>query len=213
MRMADKVKVVVADDHAIWRTGMRADLGEAFWVMEDVADAEAAIKATRRLRPDVVAADLRMPEGGGIRVAAEVADVCPVVILTVSEAESDLLDAIAAGASGYLVKSSTTEELRSGLFRAAAGEPVFSPGLAALVLGDFATPATTPDGERVKPLSTREREVLREVALGATYREIGEKLFIAEKTVENHVRNILDKLRLRRRAELVRWAVKRGMDE
>lgn len=153
--MADKVKVVVADDHAIWRTGMRADLGEAFWVMEDVADAEAAIEATRRLRPDVVAADLRMPEGGGIRVAAEVADVCPVVILTVSEAESDLLDAIAAGASGYLVKSSTTDELRSGLFRAAAGEPVFSPGLAALVLGDFATPATTPDGERVKPLSTR----------------------------------------------------------
>ena len=95
--MADKVKVVVADDHAIWRTGMRADLGEAFWVMEDVADAEAAIKATRRLRPDVVAADLRMPEGGGIRVAAEVADVCPVVILTVSEAESDLLDAMISG--------------------------------------------------------------------------------------------------------------------
>jgi DNA-binding NarL/FixJ family response regulator len=82
--MADKVKVVVADDHAIWRTGMRADLGEAFWVMDDVADAEAAIEATRRLRPDVVAADLRMPNGGGIRVAAEVADVFPVVILTVT---------------------------------------------------------------------------------------------------------------------------------
>ncbi len=211
--MADKVKVIVADDHDIWRTGMRADLGEAFWVLDDVADAEAAIEATRRLRPDVVAADLRMPQGGGIRVAAEVSDICPVVILTVSEAESDLLDTVAAGASGYLLKSSSTEELRAGLYRAATGQPVFSPGLAALVLGDFAAPVTTPDGQPVKPLSTREREVLREVALGATYREIGEKLFIAEKTVENHVRNILDKVRLRRRSELVRWAVKRGMDE
>lgn len=211
--MGETVKVVVADDHAIWRTGMKADLGDAFWVLADAADAEEAIEAVHSHRPDVVAADLRMPKGGGIRVASEVSEICPVVILTVSEAESDLLDAVAAGASGYLVKSSTTEELRSGLYRAARGEPVFSPGLAALVLGDFATTPTTPDGKAIRPLSDREREVLREVALGSTYKEIGETLFIAEKTVENHVRNILDKLRLRRRAELVRWAVKRGLDE
>lgn len=209
----DRVRLVVADDHSIWRTGMRADLGEAFWVVADAADADEAIAAVERHRPDVVAADLRMPEGGGIRVAAECSSICPVVILTVSEAEEDLLDAVAAGASGYLLKSSTTEELRTGLFRAAAGEPVFSAGLAALVLGDFAAPATTPDGDQVRPLSPREREVLREVALGATYREIGEKLFISDKTVENHVRNILDKVRLRRRSELIRWAVRRGIDE
>lgn len=209
----DRVRLVVADDHGIWRTGMRADLGEAFWVVADAPDAQRAIEAVHEHRPDVVAADLRMPEGGGIRVAAECASICPVVILTVSEAEADLLDAVAAGASGYLLKSSTTEELRAGLFRAASGQPVFSPGLAALVLGDFSTDPTTPDGEAIRPLSPREREVLREVALGSSYREIGETLFISEKTVENHVRNILDKLRLRRRSELIRWAVKRGIDE
>lgn len=211
--MTDRVRVLVADDHAIWRAGMRADLGEAFWVVDDVPDADTAIEAAGRLRPDVVAADLRMPGGGGIRVAAQVHEICPVVILTVSEAEQDLLDAVAAGASGYLLKSSTSDELRAGLFRAAQGEPVFSAGLAALVLGDFAQRPTTPDGEPIQPLSEREREVLREVAQGATYKQIGERLFIAEKTVENHVRNILTKLRLNRRTELVRWAVKRGMDE
>lgn len=209
----DQVRIVVADDHGIWRTGMRADLGDAFWVVADAADADEAIAAVHRHTPDVVAADLRMPGGGGIRVASECSAICPVVILTVSEAEADLLDAVAAGALGYLLKSSSTDELRAGLFRASSGEPVFSPGLAALVLSDFATNATTPNGEHIRPLSTREREVLREVALGSSYREIGETLFISEKTVENHVRNILDKLRLRRRSELIRWAVKRGIDE
>lgn len=213
MSAHERVRLVVADDHSIWRTGMRADLGEAFWVVADAADAAEAVALVERHRPDVVAADLRMPEGGGIRVAAECSAICPVVILTVSEAESDLLDAVAAGAAGYLLKSSSSDDLRRGLYRAAAGEPVFSPGLAALVLGDFASTPTTPDGTEVRPLSPREREVLREVALGATYREIGESLFISEKTVENHVRNILDKLRLRRRSELIRWAVRRGIDE
>lgn len=212
-RGGSRVRVVVADDHGIWRAGMRADLGDAFWVVGDAADAEEAIAVVRVQKPDVVAADLRMPGGGGIRVAAEVSDLCPVVILTVSEAEQDLLDAVAAGAAGYLVKSSTTDELRRGLYRAARGEPVFSAGLAALLLSDFGRRARTPEGEAVKPLSDREREVLRHVARGQSYRQVGEALFIAEKTVENHVRNILTKLRLNRRHELVRWAIRRGMDE
>src|SRR5204862_8256879 len=127
-----KVRVVVADDHSIWRAGMRADLGDAFWVVGEAADAEETMRVVREVKPDVVACDLKMPEGGGIRVAAEASDVCPVVILTVSEQEQDLLDAVAAGAAGYLVKSSESEELRAGLFRAAQGDPVFSPGLAAL---------------------------------------------------------------------------------
>jgi DNA-binding NarL/FixJ family response regulator len=211
--VSSKIKVLVADDHAVWRSGMRAELGEAFWVAGEAEDAPAAIELAHRLQPDVVAADLRMPDGGGLRVAAELSDQFPVVILTVSEAHDDLLAAIGAGAVGYLVKSSTVAEIGAGLAAASRGEPVFSASLAALVLGDFARPATTPDGRPVKALSAREREVLRLVARGSTYRAVGEELFIAERTVENHVRNILEKLRLNRRDELIRWAAKRGLDE
>jgi DNA-binding NarL/FixJ family response regulator len=209
----ERIKVLVADDHAVWRSGMRAELGEAFWVVGEAEDAPTAIELAHRLHPDVIAADLRMPDGGGLRVAAELADEFPVVILTVSEAHDDLLEAIAAGAVGYLVKSSTVAEIGAGLAAASRGEPVFSASLAALVLGDFARPAKTPDGRPVKALSAREREVLRLVARGSTYRAVGEELFIAERTVENHVRNILEKLRLNRRDELIRWAAKRGLDE
>lgn len=212
-RPAGKITVLVADDHAIWRSGMRAELGDAFWVVGETADAASTIAEARRLAPDVVAADLRMPDGGGLRVAAELSDEFPVVILTVSENHEDLLAAIAAGAVGYLVKSSDPSDIGAGLAAAARGEPVFSASLAALVLGDFARPATTPDGRPVKALSEREREVLRLVARGLTYRSVGDQLHIAERTVENHVRNILEKLRLNRRDELIRWAAKRGLDE
>ncbi len=211
--MSSKIKVLVADDHAVWRSGMRAELGEAFWVIGEAEDAPTAIEMARTLQPDVVAADLRMPDGGGLRVAAELSDEFPVVILTVSEAHDDLLAAIGAGAVGYLVKSSTVAEIGAGLAAASRGEPVFSASLAALVLGDFTRVAKTPDGKPVKALSPREREVLRLVARGSTYRAVGEELFIAERTVENHVRNILEKLRLNRRDELIRWAAKRGLDE
>ncbi|HEU5084354.1 MAG TPA: response regulator transcription factor [Acidimicrobiales bacterium] len=211
--MSDRIKVLVADDHAVWRSGMRAELGEAFWVVGEAADAPGAIELARSVQPDVIAADLRMPDGGGLRVAAELSDEFPVVILTVSETHEDLLDAIGAGAVGYLLKSSTVAEIGAGLAAAARGEPVFSASLAALVLGDFARTAKTPDGRPVKVLSAREREVLRLVARGSTYRAVGEELFIAERTVENHVRNILEKLRLNRRDELIRWAAKRGLDE
>ena len=211
--MSSKIKVLVADDHAVWRSGMRAELGEAFWVVGEAEDAPTAIEMARTLQPDVIAADLRMPDGGGLRVAAELSDEFPVVILTVSEAHDDLLAAIGAGAVGYLVKSSTVAEIGAGLAAASRGEPVFSASLAALVLGDFTRVAKTPDGKPVKALSPREREVLRLVARGSTYRAVGEELFIAERTVENHVRNILEKLRLNRRDELIRWAAKRGLDE
>ena len=204
------VKVVIADDHAIWRSGLRADLGENFTVVGEAADAAEAIKVIEATDPDLVLSDLHMPEGGGIALVKALAGSVPVVMLTVSEAESDLLDAIAAGALGYLVKSTEPDELREQLWKASKGEPVFSASLAALVLTEFRRlhKAETP-GES---LSEREREVLQYVARGHTYKEIGEKLFISPKTVENHVRNILKKLQLNRKQELIRYALDHGIE-
>ena len=204
------LRVVVADDHQIWRSGLRADLGDGFAVVGEAGDAGTAIEVIRREKPDLVVCDLHMPDGGGIRVARECADVAPIVMLTVSEAERDLLDAVAAGAVGYLVKSTPVEELRWSLRRAADGEPVFSPSLAALVMGEFRRLHKGAGGAQA--LSEREREVLQYVARGHTYREIGEQLFIAEKTVENHVRNILGKLHLSRKQELIRYALEHGIE-
>jgi DNA-binding NarL/FixJ family response regulator len=205
-----QVRVVIADDHAIWRSGVRADLGENFAVVGEAADADEAIDVIGRTRPDLVICDLHMPNGGGIKVARECGEHTHVVMLTVSEAERDLLDAVAAGAQGYLVKSTEPEELRRQLWKAAHGEPVFSPQLAALVLGEFRRMAK--DSGPVQPLSDREREVLQLVARGHSYKEIGEALFISPKTVENHVRNILGKLHLNRKQELIRYALEHGID-
>ncbi|MEZ5145092.1 MAG: response regulator transcription factor [Acidimicrobiales bacterium] len=204
------VRVVVADDHPIWRSGLRADLGETFHVVGEAGDADEAIEVIGRTTPDLVVCDLHMPKGGGIKVARTCAEDVPIVMLTVSEAERDLLDAVAAGARGYLVKSTAPDELRRALWRAAQGEPVFSPALAALVLGEFRRLAR--EAGPFQPLSDREREVLQYVARGHTYKEIGEELFISQKTVENHVRNILGKLHLSRKQELIRYALEHGID-
>ena len=204
------VRVVLADDHPIWRSGVRADLGSNFHVVGEASDADEAIEVIRSTQPDLVVCDLHMPNGGGIKVAKTCGEETRIVMLTVSEAERDLLDAVAAGAVGYLVKSTPPEELRQGLWRAAHGDPVFSPSLASLVLGEFRRLAKA--SGPVQPLSDREREVLQYVARGHTYREIGEQLFIAEKTVENHVRNILGKLHLNRKQELVRYALEHGIE-
>jgi DNA-binding NarL/FixJ family response regulator len=203
------VKVVLADDHPIWRTGVRADLGDNFHVVAEAGSADEAIEAIRKHQPDLVVCDLNMP-GGGIKVARACGEETRIVMLTVSEAERDLLDAVAAGAQGYLVKSTPPDELRKALWKAAQGEPVFSPALAALLLGEFRRMAK--DSGPVQPLSDREREVLQYVARGHTYKEIGEELYIAEKTVENHVRNILNKLHLNRKQELIRYALEHGIE-
>ena len=208
--IARAVRVVIADDHPIWRSGVRADLGENFHVVGEAADADSAIEAIRRDRPDLVLCDLHMPGGGGIKVAQTCGEEVPIVMLTVSEAERDLLDAVAAGAQGYLTKSTAPDDLRDALWRAAHGEPVFSPQLAGLVLGEFRRMAK--DAGPFQPLSEREREVLQYVARGHTYREIGEELYISQKTVENHVRNILGKLHLSRKQELIRYALEHGIE-
>jgi DNA-binding NarL/FixJ family response regulator len=203
------VRVVLADDHPIWRSGVRNDLGEGFWVVAEAGTADETIAAIRAHRPDLVVCDLNMP-GGGLRVVRECAEETRIVMLTVSEQERDLLDAVAAGAHGYLVKSTPGPELRVALYRASRGEPVFSPALASLVLGEFRRLAK--DATGANPLSNREREVLQFVARGYSYKEVGERLFISPKTVENHVRNILAKLHLNRKQELIRYALEHGIE-
>jgi DNA-binding NarL/FixJ family response regulator len=202
------IRTVLADDHAIVRAGLVAELGDGFEVVGQADSADGAIDVINTLKPDLVVCDLHMPGGGGAAVVRACATVCPIVMLTVSEAERDLLDAVAAGAAGYLLKSTMIDELRDSFRRAAAGEPVFSPSLAALVLGEFRRLAKSAGAS---PLSEREREVLQLVARGHTYGQIGTELYISARTVENHVRNILGKLHLSRRSDLVRYAVEHGI--
>jgi len=202
--------VVLADDHPVWRTGVRNDLGDGFRVVAEAGTADEAIAAIRAHHPDVVVCDLNMPDGGGLRVARECGEETKIVILTVSEQERDLLDAVSAGAVGYLVKSTPGPELRAAIANAANGEPVFSPQLASLLLGEFRRMAKDATGSQ--PLSEREREVLQLVARGYPYKQVGEKLFISPKTVENHVRNIMGKLHLNRKEELIRYAIEHGVE-
>ena len=203
------IRTVLADDHALMRSGLRSELGHAFEVVGEADDAEGAIDVITARMPDLVVCDLHMPRGGGLAVVKACATMAPIVILTVSEAERDLLDAVAAGAAGYLLKTTPIIELRQSLVTAAAGEPVFSASLAALVLGEFRRLSKQAGSN---PLSERERGVLQLVARGHSYGEIGAELFISAKTAENHVRNILGKLHLTRRADLVRYAVEHGID-
>ena len=203
------IRLVLADDHQLVRSGVRAELGDGFVVVGEADDADGAIDVIAARRPDLVVCDLHMPRGGGLAVVKACATVAPIVILTVSEDERDLLDAVAAGAAGYLLKTTPVDELRAALARAAAGEPVFSPSLAALVLGEFRRLAVRAGGS---PLTDREREVLQLVARGHAYAEIGRELSISARTAENHVRNILGKLHLSRRSDLVRYAVEHGID-
>jgi len=203
------ITVVLADDHALVRSGVRAELGARFSIVGEADDAEGAIDVINTRRPDLVVCDLHMPRGGGLAVVKACATISPIVILTVSEAERDLLDAVAAGAAGYLLKTAPIDELRAAFVKAASGEPVFSPSLAALVLGEFRRMARQAGAS---PLTDRERSVLQLVARGHSYGEIGSELSISAKTAENHVRNILGKLHLSRRTDLVRYAVEHGID-
>lgn len=204
------IRVVVADDHPVWRSGLRHALGADFDVVAEVATAREAIAAVDNHGPDVVACDVFMPDGGGIAVVRARATRVPIVMVSSSEAERDVLECVVNGALGYLLKTTPEPELRAGLRAASKGEAVFSPGLAGLVLAEFRRLGKA--AHQATALTDREREVLVLVAKGRSYRIIGEELFIAPKTVENHVRRILDKLHLTRRDELVRFAVDHGID-
>ncbi|MBP2475570.1 DNA-binding NarL/FixJ family response regulator [Crossiella equi] len=212
-----KVTVMVVDDHPIWRDGVARDLAErGFEVLATASDGDSAVRIARTVRPDVVLMDLNMGETSGVQAAglitAELRET-RVLILSASGEHDDVLEAVKAGASGYLVKSASVEELTDAVQRTAAGDAVFTPGLAGLVLGEYRRMATTPDTEPSAPqLTERETEVLRLVAKGLTARQIATRLVISHRTVENHVQSTLRKLQLHNRVELARYAIEHGLD-
>jgi len=215
---APKVSVMVVDDHPIWRDGVARDLAEnGFDVRATAADGDAAIRISRAVRPDVVLMDLNLGKTSGVDATREITAALPstkVLVLSASGEHSDVLEAVKAGASGYLVKSASAQELVDAVLRTAAGDPVFTAGLAGLVLGEYRRMADTPgDGEPPPRLTERETEVLRLVAKGMTARRIAEKLVLSHRTVENHVQSTLRKLQLHNRVELARYAIEHGLDE
>jgi DNA-binding NarL/FixJ family response regulator len=211
----ERIRVLIVDDHPVWRDGVKADLERSgvVEVVAEAADGGEAIEQARAVVPDLVLMDLNMPAVSGTEAIRRIVEETPsvkVLVLSASAAEADVLEAVKVGASGYLLKSATSAELTAAVQRVRAGEPVFSPSLAALVLGEFRRMSA---GTETEPgLTPRETEVLKLVAKGYTYREIAEKLFLSTKTVQNHVQNILTKLQLRKRYELMRYAIQRGLD-
>jgi DNA-binding NarL/FixJ family response regulator len=207
---------MVVDDHPMWRESVGRDLAEAgFEVVATVGEGSQALRVAPSVRPDVVVLDLQLPDMGGADVAIGLLDARPetrILVLSASGEHQDVLDAVKAGALGYLVKSATRAELLEAVSRTAAGDAVFSPGLAGLVLGEFRRLAASP-GPDVPKLTDREMEILRMVGTGMSYRQIAEKLVLSHRTVQNHVQNTLSKLQLHNRVELVRYAIEHGLDE
>lgn len=213
----DRLRVLVVDDHPVWRDGVRADLdasGRA-QVVAEARDGGEAIERARETMPDVILMDLNLPTMRGVDAIRRIVEESPhvkVLVLSASGEEADVLEAVKVGAGGYLLKSATAGELVEAVVRVRAGEPVFSPNLAALVLGEFRRMSAAVTESAGPGLTPRETEVLKLVAKGYTYREIADKLVISVKTVQNHVQNILTKLQLSKRYELMRYAIQRGLD-
>ena len=211
---------MVVDDHPIWREAVARDLSEAgAEVVATAGDGPEAVRRAAAARPQVVLLDLRLPSLSGIEVTRRLVGADPavrVLLLSASGEQQDVLDAVKAGATGYLVKSASREELLDAVRRTAAGEPVFTAGLAALVLGEYRRLAACPPAasEGGPPqLTERETQILRLVAKGLPYRQIGERLFLSHRTVQNHVQNTLTKLQLHNKVELVRYAIEQGLAE
>jgi DNA-binding NarL/FixJ family response regulator len=209
---AEPLRLVVADDHPIWRDAVERDLAAAGLVVVGVAgDGEKAIRVCTATRPDVLVCDLQMPGRSGVEVTAAVVGLgIKVLILSASGEQSDVLEAVKAGATGYLLKSARADELLDAVRRTAAGEAVFTAGLAGLVLGEYRRTASDDGAPR---LTERETDVLRLVAKGLTSRQAAERLGVSHRTVENHVQNTLTKLQLHNRVELTRYAVDKGLAE
>jgi DNA-binding NarL/FixJ family response regulator len=211
------VRVMVVDDHPMWREGVARDLTEAGYdVVAGLGDGEQAVRVCAAVRPDVVVLDLQLAGLSGVELIRALLCAHPpvrVLMLSASGEHQDVLDAVKAGAIGYLLKSAAREEFLDAVRRTAEGDAVFTPGLAGLVLGEYrrlaSTPAASPDQPR---LTERELEVLRLVAKGLSYKQIAERLVLSHRTVQNHVQHTLDKLQLPNRVGLVRYAIEQGLD-
>ena len=216
--LTPEIRVMVVDDHPMWREGVARDLAEAgYTVAAAVGEGAQAIRVAGAVRPDVVVLDLQLPDLSGVEVIRELLSALPrtrVLVLSASGEQSDVLEAVKAGAAGYLVKSAKRDEFLDAVRRTAAGEAVFTPGLAGLVLGEYRRLATTPagSGPDAPTLTDRETEILRLVAKGVSYKEIAQRLGLSHRTVQNHVQNTLNKLQLHNRVELARYAIEQGLD-
>ncbi len=210
-------RVVLVDDHALFRAGVRAELEGRVDVVAEAGTVDDAVQAITDTEPDVVLLDVHMPEGGGVEVLRRAGVARPAVrflALSVSDAPEDVIAIIRAGARGYVTKSISSEALADAVVRVAGGDAVFSPRLAGFVLDAFAAAGTAPPDTvdpELEQLTAREREVLRHIARGYLYKEIGARLHISTKTVEAHVSAVLRKLQLSNRHELSRWAVQRRL--
>ena len=209
---------MVVDDHPMWRDAVARDLAEAgYEVAATVADGAQALRVVGAARPDVVVLDLQLPDMSGVEVTRGLRVAYPpagVLVLSASGEQQDMLDAVKAGAVGYLLKSAARPEFLNAVRRTAGGDAVFTPGLAALVLGEFRRLAAAPgaDATDTPRLTERETEILRMVATGLSYKQIATRLTLSHRTVQNHVQNTLGKLHLHNRVELVRYAIEHGLD-
>jgi DNA-binding NarL/FixJ family response regulator len=212
-------RVVIVDDHSLFRAGVRSELGNQVDVVGEAEDVEHAIATIASCDPDVVLLDVHLPGGGGQAVVTALRSTHPnvrVLALSASDAPEDVIAVIRAGARGYVTKTISGPDLVDAVRRVAEGEAVFSPRLAGFVLDAF---AALPQTEQTEPmfdaeldqLTRREREVLRFIARGFTYKEIGRELFISGKTVESHVSSVLRKLQMSTRHQLTRWATERRL--
>ena len=212
------MRVVLVDDHAMFRAGVRSELekarsaGREIEIVAEASDVESAVEAIADAHPDVVLLDVHLPGGGGAEVIRRVGSTTTFLALSVSDAAEDVIGIIRAGARGYVTKNISGDELLDGLDRVAAGDAVFSPRLAGFVLDAFAgTIEVAQVDEDLDRLTEREREVMRLIARGYAYKEVAKELFISVKTVETHVSSVLRKLQLSSRHELAKWASDRRL--
>ena len=214
MSATTRPRVFLVDDHQLFISGLYAELGDRFDIAGDAGDAAAAVAGILETRPDVVLLDVHLPGGGGRAVLTEVLPVRPesrFLALSVSDAAEDVISVIRAGARGYVTKSISPDELAGAIRRVHDGDAVFSPRLAGFVLDAFRGAAPAGLDPEMDQLTPRERDVLRLIARGFTYKEVGQELHLSVKTVETHVSSVLRKLQLSNRYELTRWATDRRL--
>lgn len=207
-------RVVIVDDHRLFRSGVRGELGDTVEVVGEAGDVDGAVHVIGEKQPDLVLLDVHLPGGGGVEVLRRVLGRHPQIrflALSVSDAAEDVIGIVRGGARGYVTKTISGRELTNAIVRVADGDAVFSPRLAGFVLDAFSATDAPPVDPELDRLTQREREVLRHIARGYAYKEVGKELFISVKTVETHVSSVLRKLQLSNRHELSRWATARRL--